>query len=381
MFNNFDEVKSMINLSDIVKGDYKKMPSGYRYKICPICGGEYSFNIMPKGLKGNDCQVFKCFKCDNSGTVIDYYCLVNGLNKNNKKDILTSVRELNKQYIDVSISKKISRKDIIYKPNSFDNINNRIYDFTEVAEELHQNLVNKDRFFVPSFVEYKDMATSYYIERGLSVEVIKKFKLGYHLGGIDEVFKKLPELRMNDELGYYKYFIPFYENGKCVYILPRLDDDAIEFYKEIDVVEKDFKLPKTMNLRGVPSNIFNFQGSLESNIVFITEGWCDALSIETLGCSALALNSVSNINKFIEKLKAYRNYINKYYIIALDADKSGYDARNKLSQELIKLRCKVKHLYPSGKNVKDINDMLLKNRVQLEYELNQLKDEINIEKI
>lgn len=376
MFNIFDEVKSKINLHDIVPGNYKIMPSGYRYKICPICGGRNCFSIMPKGLKGNSCEIFKCYKCDNSGSIIDYYCIINGLNNRDKKDILTAAKELS---TNINIRKNLSGKDIIYESNNHMKQNNIIYDFTEIAEELHENLINKNRFYVPTFVEYKDMATSYYIDRGLSVEIIKKFKLGYCSGGIDRAFEKYPQFRINDDLGYYKYFIPFYENDICVYILPRLDDEAIQSYKELGIVEKDCYLPKTMNLRGIPSNIFNFEGALSSNIVFITEGWCDALSLETLGYSALALNSVSNINNFIKRLNTTENYINKYYIIAFDADKAGYDGRKKLYSKLLDLGCNVKHLFPSGEYVKDINDMLIRNRIQLEYELKKLKYEIDLE--
>lgn len=376
MFNIFDEVKSKINLHDIVPGNYKIMPSGYRYKICPICGGKNCFSIMPKGLKGNSCEIFKCFKCDNSGTIIDYYCIIHGLNNRDKKDTLTAAKKLS---TNINIGKVLSSKNIIYEPKNHIKQNNTIYDFTEIAEELHENLVNKNKFYVPTFVEYKDMATSYYVDRGLSVEIIKKFKLGFCIGGMNRAFEKYPQFRIDYDLDYYNYFIPFFENDICVYILPRLDDEIYQTYKELGIIKKDCDLPKTMNLRGIPSNIFNFEGALSNDIVFITEGWCDALSLETLGYSALALNSVSNINNFIKRLNTIENYVNKYYVIAFDEDKAGYEARKKLYSKLLDLGCKVKHLYPSGEYVKDINDMLIRNRIQLEYELKKIKYDIDLE--
>lgn len=98
MNNDFDIVKSQIKLSEVVPGCCKNMPSGIRCKTCPICGGEYSFSIMLPGTKGNSCEIFKCFKCDNYGSIIDYYCLINGLNPKDKRSINKALIELKKQY-------------------------------------------------------------------------------------------------------------------------------------------------------------------------------------------------------------------------------------------------------------------------------------------
>ena len=190
---------------------------------------------------------------------------------------------------------------------------------------------------------------------------------------MNNAFKDYPNLRINKNIDFYNYFIPFFENGKCIYILPRLSNEKYEMHKHSGLE----KPPKIMNLRGIPSQIFNFQEVLNGKVVFITEGWCDALSIETLGYNALALNGVSNINLFIKKLKNVKDYINKYYVIAFDLDNPGTLARDKLSMELTSLKCKVKHLYPYGNNIKDINDMLLKNKDKLKNELKNIIDDIN----
>lgn len=265
MSNDFDIVKSQVKLSEVVPGLCKKMPSGIRYKTCPICGGEYSFSIMLPGTKGNSCEIFKCFKCDNYGSIIDYYCLINGLNPKDKRSINKALTELKKEY-------NIDRK--FYIPYKHECLNSKQknlplekkinYDFTDLAYELHENLINKKRFFVPIFSgdEYKDMATSYYIDRGLSVEVIKKFKLGYHSCGMNAAFKEFPNLRIKEEKDFYEYFIPFYENGKCTYILPRFSDEKYDMYKDFGLLETDEKIPKIMNLRGIPSQIFNLEGAL-----------------------------------------------------------------------------------------------------------------------
>ena len=73
-----------------------------------------------------------------------------------------------------------------------------------------------------------------------------------------------------------------------------------------------------MNLKGVPTTIYNLDQAMESEIIYICEGWCDALSIEEVGYKAIALNSVSSVNLLIKKLQEYKNYQSKFYVIALD---------------------------------------------------------------
>ena len=60
-----------------------------------------------------------------------------------------------------------------------------------------------------------------------------------------------------------------------------------------------------MNLKGVSTTIYNLDQAMKSEIIYICEGWCDALSIEEVGYKAIALNSVSSVNLFIRKLQEY----------------------------------------------------------------------------
>lgn len=160
--------------------------------------------------------------------------------------------------------------------------------------------------------------------------------------------------------------------------MPRLCEGIVEIYKEEGCISRNKEYPKTKNLKGIPIEIFNFEGVLKSEIIFITEGWCDALSIETLGYSALSLNGISNINKFIDKLKKVKNFKTKFYVIAFDGDSPGINARFKLQEFLIGLKCHVYHLIPTGNEVKDINDMLLNNRDELEVEIKKIINQTKI---
>ena len=228
------------------------------------------------------------------------------------------------------------------------------YDFTNIADKLHKQLIDSP------------VGMKYFLDRGLTEDTIKKFKLGYEPEGINEAFKDYPELHYNKNLSEcYPYFIPMFKDDVCEYILPRQDISLLEkklldgeLYKT-DKEGNKREYPKTLNLKNVPTTIYNLNEAMKDDYIFITEGWCDALSLETLGYSSIALNSVSGVGSFIRKIQDIKDYQSKYYIIALDGDESGKKARKELEEKLNLLKCKVKHLFPSGEGVKDINDMLL----------------------
>ena len=227
---------------------------------------------------------------------------------------------------------------------------------------------------------------NYFLDRGLSEDTIKRFKLGYEPKGINEAFKDYPELHYYKDLAEcYPYFVPMFKEGVCEYILPRQDIKILEkklqegeLYK-IDKEGNKREYPKTMNLKNVPTTIYNFDEAMKNELVFVCEGWCDALSLENEGYKSVALNSVTSVSKFINMIQEVKDYQSKTYVIALDKDTSGAKARAELEQKLLDLKCRVKHLYPEGEGVKDINDMLLKDEKSLLYSIIKIEQEIQEE--
>lgn len=361
----FDKLKEMILLSNYVTGNKKIQSKRIRVNPCPICSGNDCFDIIPSGAKGNTHEIFNCKQCGNGGSIIDLYCLENNLNPKDKADISKAINGLCKMYgIDNNTNSQESKSKASSKLLQAQKSDTRVtkqyedtrkkYDFTEVAERLHKQLLDSSE------------GMKYFLDRGLTEDTIKRFKLGYEPKGINEALKDYPELHYNKDLAEcYPYFIPMFDNDKCNYILPRLDNKILENklqdgeLHKTDKEGKERKYPKTMNLKNVSTTLYNLNQAMTDDYIFITEGWCDALSIENLGYSAIALNSVSGVNSFIKKIQDIKDYQSKYYIIALDNDKSGKEARADLENKLIDLKCKVKHLHPVGENIKDINDMLL----------------------
>lgn len=114
------------------------------------------------------------------------------------------------------------------------------------------------------------------------------------------------------------------------------------------------------------ANIFNYVAIKRAEKpIFITEGEFDVLSFEEVGANAVGLGGVSNIRKLIEKIQEAREdtrEYNNYFLIALDNDRAGEEATEKLKQELDNINIEsyiVKNIY---QECKDGNELLTKDR-------------------
>lgn len=381
MSNKFEEVKQKVLLSDYIRNRYPFKMSGKRLRFnkCPFCNGGDCADIFKKG----DYEQFDCKQCGKKGSIIDFYGYENNIDAQTNEGKSQIINELCKAY---GIDNNTNTQEAKQKPSTEliqakiktikQHEDNKIkkYDFTDVVDRLHKQLLESPE------------GMNYFLDRGLSEDTIKRFKLGYEPKGINEALKDYPELHYYKDLAEcYPYFVPMFKEGVCEYILPRQDIKILEkklqegeLYK-IDKEGNKREYPKTMNLKNVPTTIYNLDEAMKNDLIFICEGWCDALSLENEGYKSVALNSVTSVSKFINMIQEVKDYQSKTYVIALDNDKSGKEARQKLQDELQNLKCRVKHLYPEGEGVKDINDMLLKDEKSLLYSIIKIEQEIQEE--
>lgn len=379
--NMFDEIKEKILLRNFVQGEKSIKGKRIHVEPCPLCGGHDCFDILLPGKGGNTHETFKCFQCNQSGSIIDFYCLINNLNPKNKEDVSKAINNLCNDYginNNIKGQKQTGKaSQSLTEPHKAIKENKKEYDFTDLANKLHENLINNED------------AKQYFIDRGLSEDIIKEFKLGFAANGVNDAFKDYPEFKQKYEplAECYRFFIPMFDDkGKCNYILSRIDNTLLELkiknaeLHKNDRQGKENKYPKTMNLKGVPTTIYNLDQAMESEIIYICEGWCDALSIEESGYKAVALNSVSSVNLLIKKLQEYKNYQSKFYVIALDNDEAGCKARKELESKLLELKCKVKHLYIEGSGSKDVNDLLINAKEILYEKIFSIEDSIEKDK-
>ena len=284
--------------------EYKTYLWDYLQKYHNVTSPKRFFHCLnPNHIDNNPSMMFtdkynicKCFSC---GASYDIYDLI-GLDYDlhNFKEQLEKVQELYLGYVPV---KKEVKKEI----------DNKIYDYTN-----YYNKCFKSRY-----------ETTYLEQRGITRELIDKYKIGY-----DEERK----------------LVVFPINKHCYFARSVVNNDKIKS-------------------RG-SSDIWNKKYIKENNqLIYVTEGIIDALSLEVIdpNVKVMSINGVSNINSLVYALK--ENNFNGTIGIAFDKDGAGKKATDELKKELAKINVNsfstsMIATFDDTSKVKDINMALINNK-------------------
>ena len=306
--------------------EYKTYLWDYLEKYHNVTSPKRFFHCLnPNHIDNNPSMMFtdkynicKCFSC---GASYDIYDLI-GLDYDlhSFKEQLEKVQELYLGYVPV---KKEVKKEI----------DNKIYDYTNYYNKCFKN-------------RYK---TTYLEQRGITRELIDKYKIGY-----DEERK----------------LVVFPINKHCYFARSVVNNDKIKS-------------------RG-SSDIWNKKYIKENNqLIYVTEGIIDALSLEVIdpNVKVMSINGVGNINSLIYALK--ENNFNGTIGIVFDKDGAGKKATDELKKELAKINVNsfstsMIATFDDISKVKDINMALINNKDLLkrnyEYINSALLQRINKEK-
>lgn len=306
--------------------EYKTYLWDYLQKYHNVTSPKRFFHCLnPNHIDNNPSMMFtdkynicKCFSC---GVSYDIYDLI-GLDYDlhSFKEQLEKVQELYLGYVPV---KKEVKKEI----------DNKIYDYTNYYNKCFKN-------------RYK---TTYLEQRGITRELIDKYKIGY-----DEE----------------RQLVVFPINKHCYFARSVVNNDKIKS-------------------RG-SSDIWNKKYIKENNqLVYVTEGIIDALSLEVIdpNVKVMSINGVGNINSLIYALK--ENNFNGTIGIVFDKDGAGKKATDELKKELAKINVNsfstsMIATFDDISKVKDINMALINNKDLLkrnyEYINSALLQRINKEK-
>ncbi len=284
--------------------EYKTYLWDYLEKYHNVTSPKRFFHCLnPNHIDNNPSMMFtdkynicKCFSC---GASYDIYDLI-GLDYDlhSFKEQLEKVQELYLGYVPV---KKEVKKEI----------DNKIYDYTNYYNKCFKN-------------RYK---TTYLEQRGITRELIDKYKIGY-----DEERK----------------LVVFPINKHCYFARSVVNNDKIKN-------------------RG-SSDIWNKKYIKENNqLVYVTEGIIDALSLEVIdpNVKVMSINGVGNINSLVYALK--ENNFNGTIGIAFDKDGAGKKATDELKKELAKINVNsfstsMIATFDDTSKVKDINMALINNK-------------------
>lgn len=294
-----------------------KQSQNWSYKAtCPFHSGDSkaSFHIDKNGR-------YKCFGCEASGDLFNFYAKLNGLNC--KDDFPQVIEELARDF-GVTISKNGKKSRIQYIPES-------------VVNNLHEKLFNSQK------IKYLKQV------RGLTEDVIKTYKLGF-----DGQRYTIP---VPTKSGHYRD-IRRYDPNYAPKILPwntfHNKKTAQELGVKLVETEDGSKLkPKKAGDGSAYLFPLHPKDPLEKDEIIVCEGEFDALKAISEGYNAIAntCGVKSWKDDWTEKLEG------KDVILALDNDQAGEEETKDRARKL----SKAKHLkilqwpgdFPEGADVSD----------------------------
>lgn len=313
-----------------------------------ICLNPNHNDTKPSMSYDKNIKKFHCFSCNCNYDLLDLIKLDYNLDDKEAYIKMLELYNLDDNTSIKSEKRNISEKDL----NS-----NKRYNF------------NNDLTTIQAKIENQEKAIKHFRDRGLSEDIIAKYKLSYADKFTDILSdnKDLQALNKN------------YDNNGAVYVLPFIDEKENISYFMVENAERgkvkgNYQIPKYLYLSGLDREIYNERYIKDSkniyDTLFITEGQIDTLSIETAGGKSIALGGGLN-KRFKDLLLKYKNNIyNTCFIIATDNDKAGLDFNDSIKAffddndlmyidilDIIK-----KDKYKEFQDLKDSNDMLLKNK-------------------
>ncbi len=313
------------NLKGYVETITQKSKGSNKY-ICPFCNsgkgknGTGAFSIEKDGKR------WKCFSCGESGDIFDLIGKIENITDHNEQ--FKRVADM----FNVDIQSE-------YTHNNTHIHTNTQKDYTNFFLQAHKNISKTD----------------YPLKRGLSQEVINRFKLGYIA---EWKHPKAPETAPTSP----RLIIP---TSKSSYL-------ARDTRQDIPENQRQYSKNKVGSI-----HIFNRKAiKTAQKPIFIVEGEIDALSIIEVGGEALALGSTVMINQFIKSLES--ETIKQPFIIALDNDEAGKKATSDLEQAFKELKIEYYIQSITGK-YKDPNEALQKDREAFTIavsEAEHIKDEL-----
>lgn len=294
----------------------KAKDGGY---ICPVCGnGSGKSGTGVKLIKGQKFR-YKCFKCGTSGDVINFYAAEHHLS--NAEAIVQIFKfygldSTQKNFIDEV--KHISSKSV-------EEIAENLQLASVIAEDIAKATENLNQ-------------TNYFQRRGISEEVAVRYGCGFIRGWTHPKKRGDKNVVPSDRV-----------------VIPT----SVESYVA-RAVDENNRIPK---MKAGASNIFNVEilKTSKQNVV-VVEGEFDALSIIEAGNDSVALGSTTNVDKFLNWLKANEVVPPKPLIIDLDKDDAGKSAEKKLTDGLAKLGIRCFCFSLKVVECKDQNESLVKFR-------------------
>ena len=379
-------------LTDYVEQITTRSAAGFY--VCPLCKSGTgkkktgAFSIQPDGTR------WKCFSCDESGDIFDLIGKVEGLPEYNEQ--LKRAADIFSVTIDRSTGRPLSWDDTItqdYQPRRStpeeDFGENQNQPKTERAaagaprtvaaakteeapEEVRVDFTSEVKAAHAELLRTPD-ALQYYLSRGLSMETVNAYELGYDAAGYNHLLQAHPDHKTGSKkAGLYRYVLPYPDGeGRYSYFITEIIDRS-------QVDEWNGKYRKiTKGSTDLKAQIFNerYIKSAPASVIFICEGIYDALSVEEAGGKAIAFVGTAHV-RFLGLCKRYRPDVT--FIISLDNDGAGQQAIEKVKEGLDALG--IPYKVRTAQGAKDFNEALQQDRKGFTEYIQQVIAEVEQER-
>ncbi len=316
-----DEIKTRLKVSTVVSKTVNLKKRGKEY----VGLSPFKTEKTPSFTVNDEKEFYHCFSTAEHGNIFDFVMKTQNLKFGEAVKSLANLAGM-RPYT-------FSKEDEIReeKWNNYKSIFNKYID--HYHNELLKNPISTD-------------AKNYLKRRRLTLEEVKKFKIGFETNDInfqDEIFKKFKENEIRESGLFYfdenkkKYISRFRE--RILFPIRNITGDTIaiggRILKDSNYLAKYINSPETPFFKK-GSNLFNldFARKLSNNLnnVFLVEGYMDVIGLSknkidnvvaNLGTS-LTTRQILTLNQFFDEI-----------VICFDGDESGYKAALRAAESSI----------------------------------------------
>ena len=313
--HKIDQIRDAANIVEVVSNYVNLKAAGNLYRgLCPFHSEKTpSFTVNPEK------RIFHCFGCGVGGNVFRYLMLQKGIS------FVEALMELAERY-NIEVTPDGDSSEYRYNKN----LKSDIYQVMSLAMDFfHQTLLQPDG----------RQAREYLSGRGLPLEIIKEFKLGWAPPGWDNLYRHLSGRQISREVMDKAGLVRTKGDGQGRYdtfrarvITPIFDQDARPVAFGGRLLLEDSKQPKYLNSPETP--VFS-KGRLlygfgknkaalkDAKRALIVEGYFDLLSLASHGIHHVVATLGTALTA--HHLRLLKGYIEEA-ILVFDADEAGRSA-------------------------------------------------------
>ncbi|WP_337896652.1 DNA primase [Mesomycoplasma ovipneumoniae] len=312
-------------------------------------------------------QIFKCFSCQKGGNIVSFVMLWKNLN------FFQAVEYLNKEYnLKLELANNLAPEKVyseieLQVLRAFENsVSLYLLELLTIASRAKKSPKSRQELEIYNFIN----------SRGLSREIIEKFKIGFAPSSF--LKPRLVDSKLFDEETLKDYSLlnqqgfDFFQN-RIVFPIENLEGKVVGFSGRClpnTKCEPKYLNSPSSKLFSKSEIFYNYKNAIADNPkeIFITEGFFDVIAFYKVNIkNVIALMGTSLTKKHCELLNNFT------VVIALDGDRAGLEAT--LKSALILSQNRIKTYIISGFDGKDPDEYL--NNFGAESFLEKLSDRKN----